>query len=230
MTIDITDFDETIDAVDETINETEDEAPNSGAGSVRSPERSQESAGDAVSQQLGAGFVQTSALRDQESERPKTLSKGQKARKRRDDFLKKEREEEALREKAVVAEMERKQLEEKMLEEREDKEERRGDESSRGWRNQDSEGEQNERGSVENGKRREEKINSLREPLELAKRLIEVNFKKNEMLNAVEAYPFYPCSKGEAEMIRKNQLVQLGEDPCKLKEACESCAEIENKR
>ena len=58
---------------------------------------------------------------------------------------------------------------------------------------------------------------------ELSKRLLDVDFKKNNMLNEVESNPFHPCTKGEAEMIRKTQLVQFGEDPCKLKKACESC-------
>ena len=50
---------------------------------------------------------------------------------------------------------------------------------------------------------------------ELTKKLIEVDFAKNEALNAVEGNVFHPLTEEQATMIRKNRMIYSGVDPCK---------------
>ena len=57
---------------------------------------------------------------------------------------------------------------------------------------------------------------------ELTKRLAEVDFAKNEAMNAVKGNVFHPCTPEQVDTINKNKLMATGYDHCKS-ESCKSC-------
>ena len=211
--------------LDDTLEATRDEAlepvPNHQLGAVS---RGQESGQGAISKRperqpvvssrIGeARGIQTLGVCEKIEDRSK-LSKGQRAKKRKEEFQKKEEEKmKKMEEKLKEVEHDRKVTEEKMLKERKERAEE--EKRLKAYEAEVAKKEKRAQEAEERARRmaREKKGKdelTERTARELTKKLAEVDFAKNEALNAVEGNIFHPCTPEQVEVINKNKLMATG--------------------
>ena len=157
-----------------------------------------------------------------EKEEPK-LSKGQKAKRRKEEWQRKEEmKRKEMEKKLEEAEQDRREAEERLLMERKAREEERKKEEER-LKEFEVEVAKREKKAKEDAEQVRRLARSKRAQDELTKdtakelteKLIKVDFTKYETLNAVEGNVFHPLTKEQAQLIQKNWMIYAGVDPCK---------------